>query len=287
MNQIKEKLICEEDYGSFQTRIKELKIGNDTWRYSISGQGKKLLLALLSNIGGHYFALPLVEKMQTSHTVIALSVPPLQKFELSAQGLSTIIKHENFESCDAIGHSNGGVHIQNLIKSNPKIVDKVIFSHSLTSMSQEDAYQVNDTELDFYQKAQSVLKILPVSLMVKAMIGKFSKGIKLSSGEVYSQKIQNRMKEDLKWLTKKDILMIIKCMEDFIYNHTFSSEDYQNKSVLLLNSPTDKMVNEKQKVLMKKLCPNAKEYSFIKGGHTPMVSNGEEYYSVVKEFLVY
>ena len=96
MNQIKEKLICEEDYGSFQTRIKELKIGNDTWRYSISGQGKKLLLALLSNIGGHYFALPLVEKMQTSHTVIALSVPPLQKFELSAQGLSTIIKHENF-----------------------------------------------------------------------------------------------------------------------------------------------------------------------------------------------
>lgn len=287
MIEVKEKLISQEDYGNFQTRIKELKIGNNTWRYSISGKGKKLLLALLSNIGGHYFALPLVEEMQPSYTVIALSVPPLQKFELSAEGLLTILKHENFKSCDAIGHSNGGVHIQNLIKSNPEIVNKVVFSHSLTSMSKEDVHQVNDTELDFYKKARSVLKILPLSLMVKAMIGKFSKGIKLNSGEVYSRKIQIRMKEDLKLLSKEDILTIIKCMEDFIYNHTFSSEDYQDKSVLLLNSSTDKMVNEKQKALMKKLCPNAKEYSFEKGGHTPMVSNSEEYYSAVKKFLVH
>lgn len=286
MNEVKEKIISEEDYGSFQTIIKELQIGNETWRYSISGNGGKLLLALPANMGGHYSAFPLIDEVHTSYTIIALSVPPLPKFELSAQGLATIIAHEKFTCCDAIGHSNGGVHIQNLIKHYPKMVDKVIFSHSLTSMSKEDAYQVNDTELRFYKKTKIVIKMLPLSLVLSIMGGKFAKAIRLKSGEKYSLNAQMRMKEDLKLLSKKDVTTIIDCMEDFIYNHTFSSEDYTNKSVLLLNSPTDKLVNEKQKIAMRKLCINAEEYSFEKGGHTPMLSNPKEYYNIVKNFLI-
>lgn len=196
------------------------------------------------------------------------------------------MEHEKFVCCDAIGHSNGSVHIQNLIKNYPQMVDKVVFSHSLTSMSKEDAYEVNDTELGFYKKAKFIIKILPLSLVVNVLGGKFAKGISINSGKEYSRNAQERMKEDLKLLSKKDIIMIINCMEDFIYNHTFSSDDYSNKSVLLLNSPTDKLVNEKQKIAMRKLCPNAEEYSFEKGGHTPMLSNAKEYYSIVRNFLV-
>lgn len=84
------------------------------------------------------------------------------------------MKHENITCCDAIGHSNGGVHIQNLIASHPQMVDKIIFSHSLTSMSAQDAYTVNNTEVELYRKAKILMKIFPTSILLNALGGQFN-----------------------------------------------------------------------------------------------------------------
>ncbi|MCP1103333.1 hypothetical protein M2454_001421 [Aequitasia blattaphilus] len=133
------QIISNEYYGDISCTIKELKIGEETWRYSVSGSGNKVMLALLSNVVGHYLALPLIEQFKDEYQVIALSVPPLPSFSLSGIGLAAILKEEGVKSCDAIGHSNGGVHIQNLIKCRPELVNKIIFSHSLTSLTRRDA----------------------------------------------------------------------------------------------------------------------------------------------------
>jgi len=282
-----EKIIRTDNHGTFDCTIKELQIGKQVWRYSISGNGSNTLLALLGNVVGHYFALPLAEELQDQYKVIALSVPPLPEFSLSGAGLATIIRHENIACCHAIGHSNGGVHIQNLVRYCPDFVDKIIFSYSLTSLSDQDACTVNDTEVNFYRKAKAVMKILPASILLNGIGGKFAKRIQLKAGPQHTKAIQERIISEVRLLNKNDVLAIINCMEDFLFHHTFSSADYCDRAnrILLLNSPSDKMVNPRQKSAMRQLCPNAKEYVFQKGGHTPMITYPEEYYRVVKDFL--
>ena len=50
-------------------------------------------------------------------------------------------------------------------------------------------------------------------------------------------------------------------MEDFLFHHTFSPDNYHDRAnhALLLNSPFDKMVNSKQKAAMRLLCPSVSE----------------------------
>lgn len=282
-----ENVIRTDDYGAFRSTIKEMRIGKQVWRYSVSGSGSKVLLALLGNVVGHYFALPLAEALNNQYRVVALSVPPLPQFSLSSTGLAMIIENENITCCHAIGHSNGGVHIQNLVHNRPELVDKIIFSHSLTSLSEQDVYTVNDTEVNFYRKAKVAMKILPAFILLNAMGGQLASKIQLKTGSNYTVALREQIKADIKLLTKKDIITIISCMEDFLFHYTFSSDDYRSRKdrVLLLNSPSDKMVNPKQKAAMRKLCPGAIEYVFERGGHTPMVKYPEEYYGVVREFL--
>lgn len=284
---IVEKVIQTHNYKKFTSTIKELQIGDQIWRYSISGKGSKVLLALLGNVVGHYFALPLAEELHGQYKVIALSVPTLPAFSLSGAGLAAILMHENVTCCDAIGHSNGGVHIQNLVHYRPYLVDKIIFSHSLTSLSEQDAYTVNDTEVEFYRKAKMAMKILPVSILLNVMGRKFAGQIGLKSDLNNTKMIRKQIRADIKRLSRVDILAIISCMEDFLFHHTFNPDDYRSRinRVLLLNSPTDKMVNTKQKAAMRQLCPGAKEYVFEKGGHTPMITYPDEYYRVIKDFL--
>ena len=149
----KEEIMIRRDYyGKFDSTIKEIKIGNERWRYSVSGYGNHYILALMSNVAGH---------------------------------------------------------------------------------------------------------------------------VKL-------------FKAELKLLKKKDLLLIVECMEDFLFNYTFDKKYYQEKAgkILLLNSPTDRIVNPRQEKAMHMLCPQAQTYQFKQGGHTSMLTCPEEYYEVVKHFLL-
>jgi pimeloyl-ACP methyl ester carboxylesterase len=246
-----------------------------------------VILALLGNMVGHYFSLRLVEELHGLYRVIGLSVPSLPEFPLSPVGLATILEYENVSCCDAIGHSNGGVHIQGLVGYRPSLVDKIVFSHSLTSLSVEDAYTTNDTEVALYRKAKTVMKILPASILLNAMGGKFANGVRLKSGGSDTEMLRRRIKAEIKLLGKSDVLGIIGMMEDFLFHHTFSPDSYRDRAnrVLLLNCPGDKIVNPRQKTAMRQLCPGAKEYAFERGGHTPMLAYPEEYYGVVRDFL--
>ena len=282
------KTIRTDIYSTFTSTLKELRIGNQTWRYSISGEGQKVILALLGNIVGHYFSLRLAEELQGLYRVIGLSVPPMPEFSLSRIGLAEILKREHVSCCDAIGHSNGGVHIQGLVSYRPELVDKIVFSHSLTSLSENDAHTINDTEVALYQKAKTITKVFPAFILLNILGGKMAGQVKLKSGDSDTKKLRQRIKAEIKLLGSSDVLTIISMMEDFLFHYTFNPDDYRNKAnrILLLNSPSDRLVNSRQKAAMRQLCPGAKEYVFERGGHTTMISHPQEYYGVVRNFLL-
>jgi len=50
-------------------------------------------------------------------------------------------------------------------------------------------------------------------------------------------------------------------MKNFLFQHTFSWDDYRDRTnrALLLNSLFDKMVDPKQKTAMRLLCPSVSE----------------------------
>jgi pimeloyl-ACP methyl ester carboxylesterase len=274
-------------FGGFTATLKTLELNGVEWRYTVSGSGKEYLLAIMANISGHLLALPFAEDLGSDFTIIALSVPPLKEFAPAADGLKSVLDAEGVSRCHVIGHSNGGVYMQSLIAKYPEHVDKIILSHSLTSMNREDVVTTNASEVKIYKNMRSLLKILPASMltyfMAKTILGK----LRLKSGAEDTKRFTRLCKEDMKHLTKRDLLTMAECMEDFLYNHSFTPEPYACKpnDVLILDSPTDKLANQMQRAEMLRLCPGANEYHFKSGGHVTMVNCREEYMGVVERFL--
>lgn len=285
---MKVKLIKEENYnlGKLDVKEKSIEIDNVEWKYTVSGNGNKMVLAILANTTGHLLALPLAENFSLSHTIVALSVPPISTFSKTADGLKALLDFENISSCDAIGQSNGGVYIQSLVSKYPEYIDKIVFSHSLTSMDKNDAYTINASELKVYKKIKTILKICPVSFLIFALQKLFVPKIHLVSGNEATIKLKHLCKSDLKKLTKQDFLTMSRCMEDFLYNYTFDSTPYSIKpdKILIIDSESDKLANPMQRQEMLRLCPNAKEYHFKSGGHVTVLNCQEEYFSILEKF---
>lgn len=279
-------VVAEHVFGNITATEKMMKWENTRWRYTVSGNGDKFVLAILSNTTGHLLALPLAEEFRDTFTAIALSVPPIKSFAETAEGLKLLLDGKRVNRCHAIGHSNGGVHLQNLIAHYPGLVDKVVFSHSLTSMSREDACTTNASEVKMYRLMRRMLWIFPASILTFVMARMVLAKLSLQSGEADTRRLIALCQDDMKKVTKQDLITIADCMEDFLFNHTFTSEPYVSapQNVLIIDSPTDKIANPMQRAQMLKLCPGAQEYHFQSGGHVTLVNCKNEYLSVLRRF---
>jgi pimeloyl-ACP methyl ester carboxylesterase len=287
---ILENILCKEvaryDFGNITVVEKIIRWKDTEWRYTVSGNGDKFILAILSNITGHLFAVPLAEEFRDTFTTIALSVPPVKVFSQTAEGLKLLLDNEGINICNVIGHSNGGVYLQNLIAHYPGMVNKIIFSHSLTSMDKNDAYTINSSEVRIYKSMRKIIKVMPVSVLVFLMGRMVLKKICLQSGKADTKRLIDLCKENMKLVTKQDFITMADCMEDFLFNHTFTPEPYMAKAqnVLIVDSSTDKIANPMQRQQMLKLCPNAREYHFKNGGHMTLVNCRDEYFSLLHGF---
>jgi hypothetical protein len=179
---------------------------------------------------------------------------------------------------------NSSLH---LIARYPGLVDKVVFSHSLTSMYRNDAYTTNASEVKMYKFMRKILKTLPVSALTFLMGQTVLKKLNLQSGQADTKRLIALCKEDIKRITRQDLLTMADCMEDFLFNHTFTPEPYLSnpQNVLIIDSSTDRIANPMQRKQMLKLCPGAQEYHFKKGGHVTLVNCRNEYFSVLHHFL--
>jgi pimeloyl-ACP methyl ester carboxylesterase len=280
------KTAAVHQFGHIMAVEKIMRWEGVQWRYTVSGGGDKFILALLSNTAGHLLALPLAEEFRDTYTTIALSVPPIRSFSKTPEGLGLILGHEGVRACNAIGHSNGGVYLQNLIARYPGLVEKIVFSHSLTSMDKNDVYTTNESEVRMYKLMRKALKFLPVSILTFALGRMVFPRLRLKSGEEDTKKLIALCGEDMKRVTKRDFIAMADCMEDFLFNHTFTSEPYISKpqNVLIIDSPTDKIANPLQRARMLELCPGAREYHFKAGGHVTMINCRDEYFSVLRDF---
>ncbi|MDU7337835.1 MAG: alpha/beta hydrolase [Clostridium sp.] len=279
-------VIKKYEFNNFTAVEKVLTLDENRWRYTISGNGERFLLAILSNISGHLLGLPLAEEFREEFTTIALSVPPMHSFADTATGLKAVLDTEQVTKCNVIGNSNGGVYLQNLIKEYPSIADKIVFSHSLTSMNPNDAYTTNASEVKIYRKMRKILKVLPVSALTYGLGRTFFSKLQFKSGKTDTDKLVALCKEDFKRITKQDFYIMADCMEDFLFNHIFTSEPYINrpKDILIVDSDTDHLANSMQRKQMLELCPNANEYHFQTGGHVTIINCREEYFSLLHKF---
>lgn len=279
-------IVKKINFANFTSTEKVLDVNGNKWRYMVSGRGERYILAILSNYTGHLVGLPLAEEFRDEFTTISLSVPAVSSFAETAVGIKAILNAEQVEKCNVIGHSNGGVYLQNFIKQYPNNIEKIVFSHSLTSMSQDDVNSINASEVKIYKKMRIILKVLPVSVLTFALGRMVFPKLKLQSGRGDTDKLIALCKADIKKVTKQEFYTKADCMEEFLFHYTFSSEPYafRPQDILIVDSKNDKIANSMQRKEMLRLCPGANEYHFETGGHVTLVNCTKEYFSILHKF---
>ena len=202
--------------------------------------------------------------------------------------MKALIDAEGIKSCDAIGHSNGGVYLQGINQQYSGMIEKVVFSHSLTSMDKNDVYTINKSERNVYRLMRVILKILPVSILTNQLVKMVvNDNFYLKVGKEATQQLKALIKKEVRKITKQDMYVMATCMEDFLFNHIFTSKPYEAhpENVLIADSPSDHVANPMQRAEMLKLCPRAQTYHFTKGGHVTLINCRDEYFSMLHKFF--
>ncbi len=259
---------------------KELEIKDKKWLYVDSGTNGPLLVLLHGGFSNSYFFFHQIPLFEKKYNIIAPTIPEgLNNLKDIVESLKELIilENKNKSPISFLGISFGGIIAQVFLHHYPKMLDKVILSH--TGIPQ------NWRQKKFLFM-YCIYKILPYSL-----IRRFAKKIAIKKDSTITSKwtIANsqyfaELGED--YLSKKLFLSRFQGILDFKkYELDPLIMKKWNGKILILASEDDRLVY--QVPLMKSYYKEAIVHVFQKGkgGHHTNLYFPEDYNTRVKTFL--
>ncbi len=251
-----------------------LNINGTDWRYVVSGAGEQTLLLLVGGLREADAAHANIGMLSDTFRVITPSYPALNTMDELADGISTILMHEDAGRAHVLAGSFGGMLAQVFIRRHAEQVAKVVLS--TTAVLDEDSAAR-------YEQALAMVAPLPpeeVAAMAKQMMfatmqppPEYHAFYQAYLDELYSYRVD-----------KAEIMSLYSALLDFATHDALSST--WDGEMLILEADDDSTFDEAVRAKVRALYPHAENYVFHNAGHSPATSQRDLYFSVVKGFLV-
>ena len=211
--------------------------------------------------------------------------------ELYADDINALLDYLKIEKANIIGHSLGGMIVQNFVLKYPHRVNKVILINTIARITPPGV--PNEEGIEMYRKGA----ITSLDEFLKDPLNKFLEGAKSS----YSRPFWKIMKEDPKkkfhgiWsvedlveekLTNPTTIKDINNQAEALKTHNTYERlhEIQNEALIICaekDKKTPKLINEK----IHKLIPNSKLIVIEKAAHQSILENAPEVNKYIIDFL--
>ncbi|MFW9924215.1 MAG: alpha/beta fold hydrolase [Candidatus Thorarchaeota archaeon] len=264
-------------YFRYTHEQKTISVNEKTWNYFTSGFGKETILFLPGGTRtGESFAI--YPYLENDFKIIAPTYPIVRTISELVDGINGILENERISSVNLLGTSLGGMISQVFVRKYAEKIKKMIIANTMPPSPEYNKRTKNTIQL---------LKIMP-NYIIRNLTRKSLGNIWKEADETEKEFWQAYLKELLiNHLSKAWIITQFSLSYDYSINYSFNPNDlaYWKGDMLIIYSDKDDTFDLTIQSRLLDLYPNAKSKIFMNSGHTPALSNKEEYIQTIIDFF--
>ena len=254
----------------------QIAISGTAWKYLLGGQGAETVLLLPGGERIGDVGFPLLQQFEQEYRCLYPCYPPFPTMSALVDGLAALLDALAIEQVILFAASFGGDVGQCFVRKYPHRVSKLILLNT----------GVPDKQLGRATKrAKPLVTLLPLGI-VRSLVQKFL--VKALAVRPEEQLFWQAMMQELVTnLTRADMTSSFDETIDYRLNYRFFPDDLKNwpGKVLILQSDDDPATKPEMRMALRNLYPQAHIHTFHQAGHTPFLSQPDEFYPCVWTFL--
>ena len=255
----------------------QIDLSGTTWSYLLAGQGTETLLILPGGERIGDVAFPLIQQFEQEYRCLYPSYPPYSTMSALVDGLAALLEKLSIERVILFAASFGGDVGQCFVRKYPARVSKLVLLN--TGVPDERLGKAT-------QRSKPLVTLLPMGI-VRLLVEKLVLGRALAVRPEERLFWQAMMHELVGQLTRADLVSSFDETIDYRLNYHFSPGDLATwpGKVLILQSNDDPATKPAMRRALRNLYPQARVHIFQQAGHTPFLSQPDEFYPFVRAFL--
>jgi len=254
----------------------QIVLSGTTWSYLLAGQGSETILILPGGERIGDVAFPIVQHFEQEYRCLYPSYPPYSTMGALVDGLAALLERLSIEQAILFAASFGGDVGQCFVRKYPDRVSKLILLN--TGVPDERLGKAT-------QRSKPLVTLLPLGI-VRFLVQKLL--VKALSVQPEERLFWQAMLHELvNELTRADMVSSFDETIDYRLNYRFTPTDLATWSgkVLILQSDDDPATKPAMRLALRNLYPQAQIHTFQQAGHTPFLSQPDEFYPLVRAFL--
>ena len=256
---------------------KEIEISGNRWSYLLSGQGAETLVILPGGERIGDMGFPLMQHLEPEYRCLYPSYPALPKIGSIVDGLAALLDQLSIGKVMLLAGSFGGAVGQCFVRRHPERVSKLI----LLNTGFPDKRLGKAAQL-----VKPIVRLFPLGLVRAMLTAAASKALSVQPEEKLFWRAM--LRELFDHLSRADMVSAFDETTDYRLNYAFSPDDLSNwpGEVLILQSDDDPATKPAMRRILRDLYQRARLHKFHHAGHTPFLSQPEEFYPRVRTFLI-
>ncbi len=258
----------------------QIALAGTVWSYLRGGQSAQSAETFLILPGGERIgdvAFPLMQQFEPEYHCLYPSFPPLSTMGALVDGLAALLDRLALDRIILFGASFGGDVGQCFVRRYPDRVSKLILLN--TGIPDERLGRAT-------QRVKPLATLLPLRL-VRFLVERLVLGRALATRPEEQAFWRALLHELVAQLTRADMVSSFDDTIDYRLHYHFSPADLATwpGKVLILQSDDDPATTPAMRAALRTPYPHAQVHSFHQAGHTPFLSQPDEFYPRVRAFL--
>jgi pimeloyl-ACP methyl ester carboxylesterase len=255
----------------------QIELSGTVWSYLLCGQGSETLLILPGGERIGDVAFPLIQQFEQEYRCLYPSYPPFSTMDALVDGLAALLDRLSIARVILFAASFGGDVGQCFVRKYPDCVSKLILLN--TGIPDERLGR----ETKRFKPLVTLLPLRIVRFLVRELVLRKALAVQPEERLFW----QSMMRELVAQLTRADIVSSFDETIDYRLNYHFSPDDLATwpGKILILQSDDDPATKPAMQAALRALYPQAQIHTFKQAGHTPFLSQPDEFYPLVRTFL--
>lgn len=246
------------------------------WSYLIGGQGAETMLILPGGERIGDVAFSFMQRFEQEYHCLYPSYPPFPRIGTLVDGLAALLDQLAIDRVILFAASFGGDVGQCFVRKYPDRVSKLILLN--TGLPDEQLGRAT-------KYTKPLVTLLPLGIVRTLVSRILTKVLSVRAEERLFW--QAMMRELVAQLTRADMVSSFDETIDYRLNYHFSPDDLSawTGKILILQSDDDPATRPPMRLALQHMYPQAQAHTFHQAGHTPFLSQPDEFYPRVQAFL--
>jgi len=253
-----------------------IDLSGTVWSYLFGGQGTETILILPGGERIGDVAFPLIQQFEQEYRCLYSSYPPFPTMGELVDGLAVLLDRLSIAQVILFAASLGGDVGQCFVRKYPERVSKLILLN--TGIPVERLGRTT-------KRMKPLVTLLPLGIVRSLVSTLLVKALSVQPEEQLFW--QAMLRELVAKLTRADMVSSFDETIDYRLNYHFSPADLTTWSgnILILQSDDDPATKPEMRLALRNLYSQAQTHTFHQAGHTPFLSQPDEFYPLVRAFL--